>query len=65
MLSGRSLTTSGELEAIIHKVILLRDYMSVQAQFESKVKDMLGLPEDCTKLELDILINNVKQRRLE
>jgi len=65
MMTMRSLTTSGELEAIIQKVIILRDYIGAQAQFEMKVKDVLGLPEDCSKLEVDILLNNCKQRRLE
>jgi hypothetical protein len=26
---------------------------------------MLGLPDDSTRLEVDILLNNAKQRRLE
>jgi hypothetical protein len=29
------------------------------------VKDVLGLPVDSSKLELDIMLNNAKQKRLE
>ena len=63
--SARSLTTSAELEAIISKVMTLRDYIAGQAQFEAKVKEILDLPEESSKLEVEILINNVKQQRLE
>jgi hypothetical protein len=63
--SIRSLTTSAELEAIIQKVVVLREYIAEQVKFEAKVRDMIGVPPDSSRLELDIVLNNAKQKRLE
>ena len=65
IISVRSITTSLELENIIQKVMAVRDYLINQNKLEAKVKDMLGLPVDCSSIEMEIMINHEKQKRLE